>query len=939
IPIDGGTATRLTSGLPWDNQPRFSPDGRHIAFISDRDGMTNLWIVNADGTSPRQLSRDRKNTISSPAWMTDGPSVVVRKSIWGTGGGIELWVYHRDGGSGVRLADRARLTAPSGPTISTDARYVFFSGGGGGGAQLYRLDRRNGAVSQLTGGTGPSFRPQLSPDGRLLAFARRQDARTELRLYDIATGRDRLLLSQVTRDATEGGGPDFLPGYAFTPDGTSIVITIAGKIARVDVATGAVRDIPYRAHQSLTLGELVRSPARTLGGDSLVARVMRWPRLSPDGRRLVFSALAHLWVMDLPNGQPRRLTTGTDGEYSPAWSPDGRRIAYTTWSDSAWGQVRLISADGREQRTVTRIARQFLNPAWSPDGSMLAVVLGNPIAEQVAWQPNETLPYTLAWLRVADGDLHEVIQIPVPHWPERSHPVVSFNSDGTRLFFTEQQSEPQFRRALTSIRLDGTDKTVHLRFLAGDEGVPSPDGKRVALTRGDNLWVTALPTYTLTPIDLDLDSPALPATRVTRSGADFPAWQDANTLVWSDAMRLLRKRVDAAGGAADTTIRYDTVTNVRVSLPRSVPRGTIAFTNARLVTMRGEEVIGRGTIVVDGERILAIGASDSVRMPSGATVVDADGKTIIPGLIDGHAHLQFNPYGTYPQQKWPYIVNLAYGVTTAFDPWSPSHEVSEQGDMVEAGELLGPRIYSTGTWIDGRFDYLPQYVDIKNADDARGIVRRLKSLGADMLKEYVQPRREARQFLAQAAREEHIPITAEGAGDWVHDLTMVMDGYTAFEHTLPIAPVYRDVIELMVRSEVHYTPTLIVTYGGPSLNAYFTGKMSPHDDPKVRRFTPEERMDEGRRWTWVPEDELFFREVAKSATAMSRAGVLVSLGAHGNRQGIGAHWELWGRVLGGATPWEALRDATVRPAQKLGMERDLGTLEAGKLADFLVLDA
>jgi hypothetical protein len=252
--------------------------------------------------------------------------------------------------------------------------------------------------------------------------------------------------------------------------------------------------------------------------------------------------------------------------------------------------------------------------------------------------------------------------------------------------------------------------------------------------------------------------------------------------------------------------------------------------------------------------------------------------------------------------------------------------------------MLGPRLFSTGTWIDGRREELAQFIDIRTADDSRAIVRRLKTLGADMLKEYLQPRREARQYLAQAAREEELPITAEGGGDWVHDLSMVMDGYTAFEHTLPIAPLYTDVVQLLVQSEVHYTPTLMVTYGGEPLNNYYYGLTNPHDDPKVRRFTPEERMDDGRRWTHVPDDELFFKQIGRDLVKVDKAGGLVSLGAHGNRQGIGVHWEMWGRAAGGETPWVILRDATLRPAQKLGVERDLGSLEVGKLADFVVLD-
>ncbi len=944
IPIDGGDALRLTEGIEWDDQPRWSPDGRHIAFISDRDGGTNLWLVNADGSEPRQLSRDRKNTLVAPTWTVDGPSVVVYKAVWpaldwlrseGERNQSGLWVYHRDGGSGYPLAESGTLSASGGVTLSPDGRHVSYTDSSG---LLFRYDRKTGENFQMTS-EGKIARPLASPDGRWLVFGRTVDADTRLMIWDLATGRERLLVREITH-AAQRRNQGSLPGYAFTPDSRSIVLTIGGKIHRIDVTSGADQIIPYRIKVEIEVAERVHVPRR-VNPDSVISRIIRWPRISPDGKKLVFSSLAKLWIMDLPNGRPRRLTSFDGGEYAPRWSPDGRWIAYTTWKDSmVGGHVRVIRPDGRQSRQLTTRPDQYINPAWSPDGSTIAFVMGNPVEEQILWQPaaGENLSYEIRVIPSSGGESKLVTRTRPFHWAQRTHPMPEFTPDGSRLIFPDRQGTNE-RYHIVSITLDGKERNVLYEVYAGDEAVPSPDGTRLALWRSENLYIVPLPRYTATPITLDPDAGVMPSVRITRDGADWAAWLDDSTLAYSSGAKVFRRHIGSPGEPVDTAATPELITDVHLALPRAKPSGTIAFTDARIVTMRGDEVIERGTIVVTGERVDAVGPTGSVSIPSGATTVDASGKTIIPGLHDSHAHLQFNSWGTYPEQKWPFIINMAYGVTSAMDPWTPTHEVSEQSDMIDAGMMLGPRMYHTGAWVDGRIPALAQYVDIKSIDDARQIVRRLKSLGTDMMKEYMQPRRDQRQWLAQAAREEGLPITAEGAGDLARNLTMVVDGFTAFEHTVPTAPLYEDAIQLIAQSKVHYTPTLINSYGGESLFDYYTARTNPHDDPKVRRFTPEPRVDDGRRWRWAPEDELYFKEISADATKITRAGGLVSLGSHGNQQGIGAQWDLWGHVDGGATPLEAIRRATVYPAMKIGLERDLGTLDEGMLADFLVLDA
>ncbi len=334
-----------------------------------------------------------------------------------------------------------------------------------------------------------------------------------------------------------------------------------------------------------------------------------------------------------------------------------------------------------------------------------------------------------------------------------------------------------------------------------------------------------------------------------------------------------------------------------------------------------------------------MGPTSSVEVPRNAYVVDATGKTIMPGIIDVHAHTSSFGFGLMPQKHWPFYANLAYGVTTAHDPSANSQTVFGMAEMIRAGEMVGPRLFSTGIILygaDGDFKAV-----INSLDDARSAIRRTKAFGAFSVKSYNQPRRDQRQQVIQAAREYEMLVVPEGGSTFFHNMSMIMDGHTTIEHNIPVAPLYKDVIELWSHSKTHYVPTLIVNYGGLNGEYFFYQRDNVWENEKQLKYYPRGAIDSrSRHRTMVPDEEYENGHilVAQGAKKLSDAGVKVNLGAHGQLQGLGAHWELWMMGQGGMTNMEALKTATINGAIMLGMEDQIGTLEVGKLADLIVLD-
>lgn len=949
LPIDGGKAQRITSGAAWDIQPRFSPDGRQLAFTSDRDGGNNLWRIGVDGKNPVQVTKERFRLLNNPAWTPDGQYIIGRKHFTGRRslGAGELWMYHVGGGSeGLQLTKQKNDQQDLGePAVSPDGRYVYFSEDVTPGPffqynknphdtiyAIKRLDRQTGETDTVIGSAGGAVRPQPSPDGASLAFVKRVRDKSVLHVMDLASGDVKPLWDGLSHDQQEAWaifGP--YSNFNWLPDSSAMVVWAKGGIWRVDATDGAATRIPFEAQVEQTLAQPLRFE-QTLEAGSFAPKMIRDVATSPDGKTVVFHALGHLYTRALPNGKPVRLTSNAGVfEYQPSFSADGRKLLYTAWNDADLVTIRERDLASGTDRAVTTQPGFYYGPKHSPDGRhILYSRTGGGGMTGAMWSQERGV-----FLMPTQGG--------EPRKIAKSGDNPQFSADGSRvLYFTGGG----LSKKLMSVGLNGEDVREVLDLKYPDLVSVSPDGKWVAFTELFNAYVAPLP-QTGGSIALSKDTKAIPVTQVSRDAGSYLHWAaDSRSLHWVVGdeyfSRDLKDLFAFLPGAPKELPKPDAAKGVKlgVSAPVDTPNEVVAFTNARIVTMRDaqnvQEVIERGTVLVQGDTIRAVG--ENVTIPQGARVIDADGKTIVPGYADVHAHVAHFGGGVVPQQNWAYYANLAFGITTTHDPSATTELVFSQAELVKAGTLVGPRIYSTGTILygaDGDFKAV-----INSLDDARSHLRRMKANGAFSVKSYNQPRRDQRQQVNQAARELGMLVVEEGGSTFHHNLTMVLDGVTTIEHNLPVAPLYRDVIDLWKHTDVRNTPTLVVSYGGLSGEYWWYSRDNVWEDGKLARFFPRETLDARsiRRET-APDWDYYHIEVAKAKKALRDAGVRIQVGGHGQLQGISPHWEAWSLVQGGFSNWEALRAFTFDGVDSIGFGKQLGSLEVGKKADLVVLNS
>ncbi|MGI9220543.1 MAG: amidohydrolase family protein [Woeseiaceae bacterium] len=971
IPAAGGEATPLSIGMHFDKQPRFSPDGSQIVFISDRSGHDELWIMSSQPESEAaatQLTDTEWGTMyASPVWSPDGTTIIVSK----TGFGLptyEIWAHHVDGGSGIQITQadpddetrRSEQHNALGPTLSPDGRYVYYSNKAGGFGynlrfplwQIARLDLVTGDEDVITKAQGSAVRPLISPDGSKLVYATRYEQQTGLRIRDLRSGKDEWLAYPVQKDAQESWFErDLLPGYTFTPNGDEIVATVGGKLARIDIESKQITDVPFEVNIEKAVAERLYFPYRVETGP-VEARIIRNPALSPDAKKLAFAAFSRIYIRDLDSNAVSAISPEGVAAGFPDWSPDGRDLVYATWQDDGGHIVRQRARTGSNPTRISQFAADYRYPTWSPDGNRIVALRG--VAHERQMQRSDSGEVTgsdLVWFDASGGDAHLVV-------PSRGLTRPHFTTDPNRIYLNVDAGEGM--TALVSMRFDGTDRREILN--SGGEGYYthtglgsediqiSPDGSHVLIRQSSQVYVAKLVSPWLSDQEVSIGDPELPLVSVTDVGAEFIRWNaSGDTITWAAGNHFYQRPVASLEFSAEDEEDEEedpaelkplaeeheavVLNEISVTLPRAKASGDIALIGATAITMNGEEVIEDSVILISDDRIVQVGARADIQLPESYERRDMSGKVIIPGFVDTHAHFRTSReiagFG-----DWSFLANLAYGVTTGLDVQPSTTDLTSAQDLVDAGLILGPRAYSTGPGIfsDNEFN---------SKHRAYSVLKRYKDhYGTRNLKAYESGNRLQRQWVLLAAKELELMPTTEGGLDMSQDITHMIDGFSGNEHNLPQDILYDDVVQLSAFSRMAITPTFVVLYGGPAGEELFYQYESPHDDEKLRRFTPYPVLAAStlRRGTWIHRKEHPVKVFAEQAMKIIDAGGQIGVGSHGQLQGLAYHWELW-LIASGGSNRNALHAATLMGAEIIGIAEDIGSITAGKLADLVILNS